>query len=340
MRPTDFSKNLTDFLSLFLPGEKGLSYNTVCAYKDTFLLFLLFMKEARSIDANKLMLKDITRERAVGFLDWLQSERHCSDSTRNARLAALRSFFRYLQYRNPERMHEWQRILSIPIKKTGKPAMACIALDGIKLLLKQPDRSTPKGKRDLAMLSLLYDSGSRVQEIIDLMPTSINFNRPYTIRIIGKGNKKRIVPLMENQVELLNEYMKGNRLLEPYASAYPLFRNARFEKLSRMGVTYVLKKYADMARIENPTLIPDNITPHILRHSKAMHLLQSGVNLVYIRDFLGHASISTTEIYARADSKSKRESLEKAYVGVLDNGNHKEALWVKDAELLGWLKNL
>lgn len=340
MRPTDFSKNLTDFLSLFLPGEKGLSYNTVCAYKDTFLLFLLFMKEAQSIDANKLMLKDITRERVVGFLDWLQSERHCSDSTRNARLAALRSFFRYLQYRNPERMHEWQRILSIPIKKTGKPAMACIALDGIKLLLKQPDRSTPKGKRDLAMLSLLYDSGSRVQEIIDLMPTSINFNRPYTIRIIGKGNKKRIVPLMEKQVELLNEYMKGNRLLEPYASAYPLFRNARFEKLSRMGVTYVLKKYADMARIKNPALMPDNITPHILRHSKAMHLLQSGVNLVYIRDFLGHASISTTEIYARADSKSKREALKKAYVGVLDNGNHKEALWVKDAELLGWLKNL
>ena len=104
------------------------------------------------------------------------------------------------------------------------------------------------------MLSLLYDSGPRVQEIIDLMPTSINFNRPYTIRIIGKGNKKRIVPLMENQVELLNEYMKGNPLLEPYALAYSLFRNARFEKLSRMGVTYVLKKYADMARIENPTL--------------------------------------------------------------------------------------
>ena len=339
MKPTDFSKNLTDFLSLFLPGEKGLSYNTICAYKDTFLLFLRFMKEKQFIEANKLMLKDITRERIVSFLDWLQSERHCCNSTRNARLAALRSFFSYLQYRNPVSMHEWQRILSIPVKRTENPAMTYITLDGIKLLLKQPDQSTPKGKRNLAMLSLMYDSGARVQEIIDLMPSSINFNRPYTIRITGKGNKKRIVPLMEDQVELLKEYMRSNRLLEPYASTYPLFSNARFEKLTRMGVTYILKKYADMAKEEDPSLIP-NVTPHVLRHSKAMHLLQSGVNLVYIRDFLGHTSVLTTEIYARTDSKFKREALEKAYVSVSKSDHRGEALWLKDQELLEWLRSL
>ena len=338
MKPTDFSKSLTDFLSLFLPGEKGFSYNTVCAYKDTFLLFLRFMKEKQLIGANKLALKDITSQRIVNFLDWLQSERHCCNSTRNARLAALRSFFNYLQYRNPIKMHEWQKILSIPIKKAEKTIINHISLDGMKLLLEQPDRSTPKGKRNLAMLSLMYDSGARVQEIIDLMPSSINFNRPYTIRIVGKGNKKRIVPLMENQVELLNEYMVANRLLESYASVYPLFINSRCEKLSRMGVTYVLKKYAAMARAENPSLIPYNITPHVLRHSKAMHLLQAGVNLVYIRDFLGHSSISTTEIYARADSKLKREALEKAYIGIPEN--KQKASWLKDSELLDWLKSL
>ena len=233
MKPTDFSKSLTDFLSLFLPGEKGLSHNTICAYKDTFLLFLRFMQEKQSIKASKLMLKDITKERVVSFLDWLQNERHCSNSTRNARLAALHSFFRYLQYHNPVTLYEWQRILSIPIKKAEKPVITYLSLDGIKLLLKQPDQSTPKGKRNLAMLSLMYDSGARVQEIIDLIPSSINFNRPYTLRITGKGNKKRIVPLMENQVELLKEYMKCNRLLESYASTYPLFSNARMEKLSR-----------------------------------------------------------------------------------------------------------
>jgi len=340
MKPTDFSKSLTDFLSLFLPGEKGLSHNTICAYKDTFLLFLRFMLEKQFIEASKLMLKDITQERVISFLDWLQSERHCSNSTRNARLAALHSFFRYLQYHNPVTLYEWQRILSIPNKKAEKPMITYLTLDGIKLLLKQPDQSTPKGKRNLAMLSLMYDSGARVQEIIDLIPSSLNFNKPYTIRITGKGNKKRIVPLMENQIELLKEYMKCNRLLEPYASTYPLFSNVRMEKLSRMGITLILKKYADMARSENPSLMPSNITPHVLRHSKAMHLLQAEVNLVYIRDFLGHTAVSTTEIYARADSKFKREALEKVYIGVTQSDNKVDALWLKDAELLNWLKSL
>jgi site-specific recombinase XerD len=339
MKPTDFSKSLTDFLSLYLPGEKGLSHNTICAYKDTFLLFLRFMQEKQSVEASKLMLKDITQERIISFLDWLQSERHCSNSTRNARLAALHSFFRYLQYHNPDTLYEWQRILSIPNKKAEKPTMTYLTLDGIKLLLKQPDQSTPKGKRNLAMLSLMYDSGARVQEIIDMLPLSINFNRPYTIRITGKGNKKRIVPLMENQVNLLKEYMKCNRLLESYASAYPLFSNARMEKLSRMGITLILKKYADMARSEDPSLMPSNITPHVLRHSKAMHLLQAGVNLIYIRDFLGHTAVSTTEIYARADSKSKREAIEKAYISVSKGDSKRDALWLKDAELLNWLKS-
>jgi len=217
--------------------------------------------------------------------------------------------------------------------------MTYLTLDGIKLLLKQPDQSTPKGRRNLAMLSLMYDSGARVQEIIDLMPSSINFNQPYTIRITGKGNKKRIVPLMENQVNLLKEYMKCNRLLESYASKYPLFSNAQMQKLSRMGITLILKKYADLARAENPTLIPSNITPHVLRHSKAMHLLQAGVNLIYIRDFLGHTAVSTTEIYARADSKYKREALEKAYIGISKTDNKTDALWLKDGELLNWLKS-
>jgi integrase/recombinase XerD len=339
MKPTDFSKSLTDFLSLFLPGEKGLSHNTISAYKYTFLLFLRFMREKQSIEANKLMLKDITQERIISFLDWLQNERHCCNSTRNARLAALHSFFRYLQYHNPVTLYEWQRILCIPIKRAEKPSMTYLTLDGIKLLLKQPDQSTPKGKRNLAMLSLMYDSGARVQEIIDLTPSFINFNRPYTIRITGKGSKKRIVPLMENQVEVLKDYMKSNRLLEPYASTYPLFSNARMEKFSRMGITLILKKYAEIARSENPSLIPSNITPHVLRHSKAMHLLQSEVNLVYIRDFLGHAAVSTTEIYARADSKFKREALEKAYVGVTKNDNEGKAAWLKDADLLEWLKS-
>ena len=339
MKPTDFSKKLTDFLTTYLPGEKGVSHNTVCAYKDTFLLFLRFMKEKNSINADRLTLSLITQEHIVCFLDWIQKERHCSNSTRNARLGAIHSFFRYLQYKNPSNLHEWQRILSIPIKKMENTVIKYISLEGIKLLLEQPSQLTPKGKRDLAMLSLMYDSGARVQEMINLTPNSINFNKPHTINLLGKGNKNRIVPLMESQVQLLKDYMESRRLLESYASKYPLFCNNRGEKLTRMGITLILKKYANKAKIKNPSLIPDIVTPHVLRHSKAMHLLQSGINLVYIRDFLGHTSISTTEIYARADSKVKREALEKAYVEVVQKQNLDEPLWLKDMELMNWLKN-
>lgn len=338
MKPTDFSKNLTDFLCLYLPGEKGASHNTICAYKDAFLLFLNFMKEKKSVKADKLTLDQITQESITGFLDWLQTKRHCCNATRNARLAAIHSFFQYLQYRSPKNLYEWQRILAIPIKKTEKRAINYLSLDGIKLLLEQPDQSTHKGKRDVTLLSLMYDSGARVQEMIDLTPSAINFIKPYTIRLHGKGNKHRIVPLMENQVKLLMDYMKRNRLLEPYAGDYVLFDNGRFGKLTRMGVTRILKKYADMARKTNATLISQTVTPHVIRSSKAMHLLQSGVNLVYIRDFMGHSSVSTTEIYARADSKFKREALEKAYVETFKKENNDQPSWLKDADLLEWLK--
>jgi len=340
MKPTDFSKNLTDFLRLYLPGERGVSYNTILSYKDTFMLFISFIKEHKSIEASKLTLRHISQEWIIEFLNWLQSERQCSNATRNTRLAALHSFFRYLQYRNPIHLHEWQRILAIPIKRTEKPAISYLSLDAIKLLLEQPDQQKPKEKRDQALLSLMYDSGARVQEIIDLQPSSVNFNQPYTIKLTGKGNKARIVPLMENQAKLLKDYMQGHRLLEPYAGNYCLFSNNRMEKLTRMGITLILKKYVDRARKTDLSMFPQKVTPHVLRHSKAMHMLQAGVNLVYIRDFLGHTSISTTEIYAKADSRLKREAIEKAYLDISKTKNLSEPSWMKDTGLLEWLKEM
>jgi len=156
------------------------------------------------------------------------------------------------------------------------------------------------------------------------------------IKLIGKGNKGRIVPLMESQTKLLSEYMKSHSLTEQSSSSYPLFENGRMDKLTRMGISRIVKKYADRAKELQPSWYPTTVTPHIFRHSKAMHLLQAGVNLVYIRDFLGHASITTTEIYARADAKLKREAIEKASQNIVQN--RKEPRWLKDAKLLEWLK--
>jgi site-specific recombinase XerD len=336
MKPTDFAKQLTDFLSKYLPGERGLSINTISSYKFTFILFITFMEIQRKKKASKIELRDITKENVVAFLDWLQSHRRCSVATRNVRLAALHSFFRYLQYQIPENLSEWQKILSIKKKKSQKETISYLSVDGIKLLLEQPNRATQKGRRDLAMLALMYDCAARVQEIIDLEPLSLRLNKPFTIKIIGKGNKARIVPLMEEEIEHVHSYMKENGLMEIHRKQEPLFYNSRNDKLTRAGVNCILLKYATMARVKNPGLIPNKISCHSLRHSKAMHLLQAGVHLVYIRDFLGHESVQTTEIYARVDSKQKREAIEKAFAQIIKK---EKPLWMKNDNLLQWLKN-
>jgi site-specific recombinase XerD len=291
--------------------------------------------EQMKIKAHKLTLEKITKEVVVEFLDWIQTERNCCNSTRNARLAAIHSFFRYVQYQNPDNLYGYQEILSIKMKRTEVPPMCYLSIDGITLLLQQPDTTTPKGRRDLALLSLMYDTGARVQEVINLTPSMIRLHKPATIRITGKGNKTRIIPMLEEQVKLLQNYMDEHKLFDNHANMYPLFCNSRQAKLTRAGVNYILIKYAGMAREKEPKLIPEKISCHSLRHSKAMHLLQARVNLVYIRDILGHVSVQTTEIYAKADSRQKREAIEKAYVDVKPK---EQPTWLTNNDLLVWLK--
>ena len=336
MKLNDFAYYLTGFLTKYLPNQIGASENTISSYRDTFTLFLEFMRDKKHVAVEKIILARIKKDDIEEFLDWIEIERKCSASTRNVRLAALHSFFKYLQYENPDYLLEWQRILSIPIKKCEKRIMTYMTVDGIKLLLEIPDMATRYGRRDLALLSLMYDTGARVQEIINLTPSCIRFEHPSTIKLTGKGKKIRIVPLMEKETLILKKYMEEEKLLTPAAGQYPLFFNRRKEKLTRTGVGYILDKYIKMARKINNALIPEKFTCHCLRHSKAMHLLQAGVNLVYIRDILGHSSVQTTEIYARADCKQKREAIERAYTDV----TAKELpIWQTNNNLLEWLKN-
>lgn len=336
---TDFAKYLTRFLSEYLPVERNMSSNTIASYRDTFVLFVNYMKDVKHIGLDTLSLKDISKYVVVDFLQWLNDCRSNSISTRNNRLAAIHSFIQYLQYENITNLQEWQNILSIKNKKTTNKEFSYLSIDAIKLLLRQPDISTLYGRRDLTLLTLMYDTGARVQEIIDLTPNSIRINdTPYTIRIVGKGRKSRIQPIMKEQVPLLKHYMEENRLLGYEKQTFPLFFNNRREKFTRAGITYLLKKYVAAAKTENKKLFPETISCHSLRHSKAMHLLQAGVNIVYIRDFLGHSSIQTTEIYARADSKQKREALEKVYVNLSPEIPQK-AEWEQNNDLLQWLKS-
>lgn len=337
MKPTDFSKYLTDFLTRYLPHERGTSTNTIYAYRDTFIAYLTYM-EANGVKAEKLALSDITKTSTIAFLDWLEKERKCSVSTRNLRLAAIHSFFKYLQYQNPDNIYEYQKIMSIGDKKAPKPVMSYLTVEGITLLLQQPDITKARGRRNLALLSLMYDTGARVSEIINITPQCVRLNKPYTIIITGKGNKTRVVPVLEEQLTILKTYMTENGLLLPENMQHPLFTNCWGQKLTRAGISEILGTYVKMARGRNPILIPEKISCHSLRHSRAMHLLQAGVNLVYIRDLLGHANIQTTEIYARADSKMKREAIEKAYTKVTPDCKVKP-IWQGNGKLLDFLKS-
>ncbi len=338
METTDFAKYLTKFFSEYLVGERGASTNTIRSYSNTFTHLLAFMNEKEHIKADALLLDHLNRSVVLRFLDWLQTSKQCGNATRNQRLAALHSFFKYMQYEDVKRMGRWQEILSIKVKRQERRSVNYLSVDALKFLLEQIPIGNRVGRRNLALISLMYDSGARVQEIIDLSPSSLRLDKPSCIMLHGKGNKKRIVPLQEEQVTLLQTYMKENALDDPANNQHPLFANNRGGRLTNAGITYILNMYAEMARKLKPELIP-RISPHTLRHSKAMHLLQAGVNLVYIRDMLGHVSIQTTEIYARTDSKQKREALEAAYINIIPNLGA-EGLWEKDSQLKTWLKNL
>ena len=337
MRGADFGRYLTQFLTVHLPGQVGSRRNTQLSYRDTFSLMLQYCRDQERIAPEKLLVSQLDRDLVLRFLKWLEEDRGCKVTTRNQRLAAIHSFFSFLMVEAPQYMEQGQKVLSIPMKKADKPPLMYLPLDSIKGLLEQPDLMTVHGKRDAVLLALLYDSGARVQELVDLKVGDVNLSEAVTISLTGKGGKSRIVPVMKPTGELLKQYIDGMGFILPAQNRRPLFTNRGNKPLTRAGVTYILKKYAKEAQLDGVPNISDEITPHWLRHSKAMHLLQAGVNLVYIRDLLGHSDISTTEIYARADEAMKRDALMAAYESP---SNNELPAWKKDKGLLDWLKSL
>lgn len=338
MKPTDFAMQLSRYLGSYLPGQSGCSMNTVRSYRDAFSLLLLYCRDERQLPPHKLTLERIDRHLVEGFLQWLENCRGCSTSTRNNRLAAIHAFYTYLQYETPHFLGRCQEILSISYKKAQKKVMSYLTLDEIQALLAQPSANTTAGRRDLAMLSLLYDTGARVQELADLTFGDVRLSSPTVIRLTGKGGKARLVPIMTPTEKLLRAYLEEHDPSYSLHSGYPLFCNRDGRKLTRAGIAYILNKYVMQAQSMGLVSPQTVVSPHVLRHSKAMHLLQSGVNLVYIRDLLGHADVSTTEVYARADERFKREALMLAYPSPSPEPD--KTAWQKNADLMDWLKSL
>lgn len=266
MAPTDFAKVLSHYLGVYLPGQRNLSTNTLKSYRDTFKLFLHYCKQDCHLAIEKLCLKDIDKPLILGFLQWLEKDRHNGVSTRNQRLACLHEFYRYLQLEEPAGLLACQEILSIPMKKAPAPTINYLTPEALKLILAQPDASKAHGRRDLTLLCVLYDTGARVQEVADLSIEDVRLDPPPLLTLTGKGRKKRQVPLMSNTQALVKQYM--NEVFsghEKEMPGHPLFFNRRHEKMTRAGITYILAKYVSQAR-EKSSIIPDKVSPHVIRH--------------------------------------------------------------------------
>lgn len=337
MKTTDFAMLVNKFIMEYLVAARNLSPNTVLSYRDSIVLLITFMSNVHRKRPEALEIADITAERVDEFLGWLESERKNSPSTRNIRLAAIHSLFRYLGSQRPEHIFHSQQILSIPVKKTAQTEVNYLDTAETEKLLAAPDATTAKGKRDLALLCLLYDSGCRVQELADVRMRDIRFTVPPQVTLTGKGRKIRTVPLMKETAAILRDYIARYRLDIPSRVDMPLFFNHQEEKLTRQGITYILQKYAENAGI-------GKITPHILRHSKAVHLTDADINPVYIRDFLGHTDLKVTQIYSKASVKMKRDAIEKlakqktplSGTGPLAKTKN----WADDKDLMSWLNSL
>jgi len=301
-----------------------------------FTLFLRFCRDVRGIAPEKLRLEQIDVFLVEAFLDHLEKERKSSTRTRNHRLATLHAFFRYVKAEEPASMLQCQKILAIPLRRHVRPIVGYLSKEELAQILAQPDVQTSEGRRDAVLLSVLYDTGARVQELIDVSVGDVRLDPPAQLRLLGKGRKMRAIPLMNNTVQLLRDHLKENHLDGPEQFDKPLFPNARNQRLSRSGIRYILQKYLVRARSKLQSLNRP-VSPHTLRHAKGMHMLQSGISLEMIRDFLGHVDVKTTQIYARANLEMKRDALEK----ITDPSPvHTIPSWHQNKDLLDWLRSL
>ena len=326
----DFSFYVTNFFMLFLANQKNVSTNTIKSYRDTFKILLKYINNKSNI--TNMSLDILSKNLIINFLNYLENERGNSISTRNQRLACIHAFCKFVQGEEPKYINNFQQILNIPLKRKVQNSVEYLTTEAIEILLKQPKIHTKNGLRDLLILSLLYDTGARVQELIDLKVTDIRLEKPAIIKLHGKGDKYRQVPIMGNTQKILKEYIQKS----PISNKEYLFESSANKRFTRNGIFYIIDKYTKRAKKES-NLVPEKIYPHLFRHTKAMHLLQSGVNLIYIRDFLGHVDIRTTEIYAKYDTETKRKAIENAYSELIDTDLSN---WEKDNDLLKWLESL
>jgi len=338
IRPNKLGTCIVRFFQEYLPTLRGMRLHTIRSYRDAVVLFLRFAAALCHRGVEDLDMDDFTAEHVGKFLTSLEIERHNSIATRNARLAAIHTLARFLASEQLEHLAELQRILGIPFKHGARNApIEYFESDEVEALLNSIDRTTGQGKRDYALFALMFNTGARVQEVLDLRVRDVRVDPPSQVRLRGKGGKDRACPIWAHTAALLRELS----LRSPQSSESEafLFTNHHGAQLTRFGVRYLLKKYVAASIPVVSTLQEKQLHPHSLRHTTAVHLLKAGVDFATISQWLGHATLNTTMVYARADLDIKRQALAQVFPEVFGQpcvgGLSLAALDVVD-----WLKRL
>lgn len=323
------------FFREHLGQVRGASAHTVRAYRDALRMFFGFLAQHARCSVAQLTLTHLNVAAVTAFLKHLESDRANAAATRNCRLTALRSFFRHLLSNDPTRAAQYSRVLALPSRRSATTPASYLEPEQVAIILKQPDRSTVSGKRDHALLLFLYNTGARISEALAVRPQDLCLARPRQVRLFGKGSKERLCPLWNETVVALGQLATLQRS-EPHE---PVFRNHRGEPLTRDGAAYLLRKYTSLAARRVPALRRHRITPHVFRHSCAVALLQAGNDLTVIRDYLGHASVATTNRYVATNLKMKRDALE-SFWRRSGLSSTRASRWKPKPDLLAFLASL
>jgi integrase/recombinase XerD len=296
---------LQRYFCQYLIGQRNLSPETISAYRDTFKLLIRFLEQRRGAKVDGLCVDDLDAPCILAFLDDLERRRGNTARSRNARLAAIRSFIRHTASAEPLLLPVAQRLLAIPVKRFERTVVGYLSREQVQSLLDAPDASTKAGLRDRVLLMLMYNTGARVSEITALRIGDLHLESGGSVHIHGKGRKQRSVPLWRQTLRLLRQWLSQMDAL----SEKPLVPNARGGSMTRAGVAQRLRRALEIAAAQDSSLRKRRVSPHTIRHTTAMHLLQSGVDLSVIAMWLGHESIQTTHQYLQADLESKKKTL-------------------------------
>ena len=300
------SQYIERFFFTFLVEIKGLAINTALAYRDTLRLFFCFLGDQCHKHVDQLLVEDISDKLVLAFLKYLETERGNCVRTRNARLAGIRSFVGFIAREEPTFMSRAAEIRSIPTKRTTHRIVEGLDDHEVRAILNAVDPQTPTGLRDRALLLFLYNTGARVQEVVDLHTQDIRLKGLGQVKLLGKGRKQRGCPLWPETIQALKAYLS----VRDADLSIPLFLNAKGASITRYGIRYIVKKYQALASEESPTLLEKPVSPHSFRHATAMMLVRAGSDITMIKDWLGHADINTTQAYFELDIEMKRKILE------------------------------